>query len=96
MPELARAANVSESHLYRLFRGVHGMPPAEFIERTRIDRACRLLLESSMSVTELALELGFKTSQHFATVFKKYKGVTPSAWRNAGAPHLRPPASRPR
>lgn len=93
VPELARAVSVSESHLYRLFRSVHGMPPAAFIERTRIDHACKLLMETAMPVTEVALELGFKTSQHFATVFKKYKGVTPTAWRKAYAPHL--PGSAP-
>lgn len=52
-----------------------------YMERVRIDCASQMLKESKMSITDIAMELGFKTSQHFATVFKKMIGVTPKAWR---------------
>ncbi|RAP77618.1 helix-turn-helix transcriptional regulator [Paenibacillus montanisoli] len=81
--ELAALAGVSESHFYRLFQSLHGQSPASYIDRIRINRACELLREPGANVTAVALDLGYKTSQHFATVFKKYIGMSPSRWRAA-------------
>lgn len=81
VPELAADLNVSESHLFRVFRDIAGEAPATFVERTRIERARRLLIDSDQSITSLSMDLGFKTSQHFATVFKRYTGVSPRSWR---------------
>ncbi|MFI2856599.1 helix-turn-helix domain-containing protein [Paenibacillus sp. JSM ZJ436] len=79
--QLARAVGVSESHFYRLFRSVHGQSPASFVIRTKMEHACRRLENTDTPVTSIAMELGYETSQHFATAFKKYKGVTPREWR---------------
>lgn len=79
--ELARMANVSESHFYRMFQVAMGISPMAFIERNRMETACARLRQSDISITELALDLGFQTSQHFATVFKRHTGTTPTAWR---------------
>lgn len=79
---LAGELGVSESHVYRVFRQMHGQSPAAYIERLRIDQACLLLVQQpDRAVTDIAFDLGFKTSQHFATVFKKCTGHTPSQWR---------------
>jgi AraC-like DNA-binding protein/mannose-6-phosphate isomerase-like protein (cupin superfamily) len=83
--ELAAKVGVSESHFYRLFQELHGQSPANYIDRLRMNRACGLLRQPGASVTGVALDLGFKTSQHFATVFKKYIGVSPTQWRSS--PH---------
>ncbi|MEC0093837.1 helix-turn-helix transcriptional regulator [Paenibacillus macquariensis] len=81
--ELADQVGVSESHFYRLFHDMHGQSPANYIDRLRIDIACQMLRQQEVSVTIIAMDLGYKTSQHFATVFKKYIGLTPSQWRNS-------------
>ncbi|SFS55806.1 AraC family transcriptional regulator [Paenibacillus sp. BC26] len=81
--ELAALAGVSESHFYRLFHNLHGQSPANYMDRIRINRACELLRQPGANVTAVALDLGYKTSQHFATVFKKYIGVSPSSWRSS-------------
>lgn len=78
---LASELGVSESHAYRLFRSLLGQSPAAFVDRIKIDLACEVLSTQQTSITELAYDLGFKTSQHFATVFKKYTGHPPSKWR---------------
>ncbi|QHT62404.1 AraC family transcriptional regulator [Paenibacillus lycopersici] len=80
--ELAAKVGVSESHFYRLFHDLHGQSPANYIDRLRMNRACGLLRLPEASVTGVAMDLGYKTSQHFATVFKKYIGVSPTQWRN--------------
>lgn len=79
--QLAAELNLSESYFYRLFRETIGQSPASYMERVRIGCASRLLLDSTLSITDITHELGYKTSQHFATVFKKHTGMTPRAWR---------------
>ena len=79
--ELARAAGVSPAHLRRCFRRDLGVPPQRFVLKTRLERACRLLAESDVSITTLALELGFGSSQHFAQAFRKHAGETARDYR---------------
>lgn len=79
--QLAVELSLSESYFYRVFRDTIGQSPASYMERVRMGCACRLLIHSSTSITDIAHELGYKTSQHFATVFKKHTGLTPRAWR---------------
>ncbi|GLX70629.1 helix-turn-helix transcriptional regulator [Paenibacillus glycanilyticus] len=81
--EIAASVGVSESHFYRLFRQTFGQSPSSFVERTRVEYAAQLLSHSPISITRLAADLEFKSSQHFSTVFKKVTGVTPSHWRTA-------------
>lgn len=79
--QLARIANLSESRFKVVFRETFGMPPAEYIVRQRIDRAAKLLSEGKLSITEIAFELGFPSSQYFSTAFKRYRLITPSQWQ---------------
>ncbi|WP_211220757.1 helix-turn-helix domain-containing protein [Paenibacillus terrigena] len=79
--ELAASTGVSASHFYRTFQEYTGEPPITFIERLRVKAACRLLTETQDSVTEITYRLGYQSSQHFATVFKRWVGVTPTQWR---------------
>ena len=58
-----------------------GFSPLNYLINIRISEAIRLLKRSDESVTNIALETGFYSSQHFATTFKKLTGFTPSAFR---------------
>lgn len=78
--EMAKAVQVSSSHFYKLFNRIYGQSPASYMVRIRMERAC-ILLKSDITITEVALRLGFETSQHFTTVFKKIIGSSPSEWR---------------
>lgn len=79
--ELADAAHLSESHFKRKFRGQLGMPPGEYLQRRRLEVAVKLLA-GGKSVTVIAYTLGFSSSQHFSTTFKKYFGISPQSWRD--------------
>ncbi|MDD2456215.1 MAG: helix-turn-helix domain-containing protein [Kiritimatiellae bacterium] len=79
--DLARRAGMAPNHFITRFRDVAGLPPRQFLLDCRMRRASRLLRESAMPVTEIALSLGFCSSQHFANLFKRHTGVTPLAWR---------------
>jgi AraC-like DNA-binding protein len=73
---LAQVARLSESRLKARFKREIGVPPAEYWLRQKIERAVTLL--PTRSITDIAYELGFSSSQYFATVFKRYQLVSPS------------------
>ena len=81
---LARLCDMSESRLKARFKAEVGVPPADYTMRQRIDRTKQLLRQGDSSVTEIALRLGFSTTQYFATAFKRYTGQTPSSYRRQG------------
>ncbi|MBR4013561.1 MAG: helix-turn-helix transcriptional regulator [Clostridia bacterium] len=77
----AELVNMSYSHYSRQFKKAMGKSFCEYLTVTRINAAERLLLTTSMSVTDIALSTGFATSSHFIEKFKKLKGITPSKYR---------------
>jgi AraC-like DNA-binding protein len=80
--DLARRAELSESHFKARFKAETGMSPGDYVLRKKIELAQALLLGSNHSVLQVAMSLGFSSSQYFATVFKRYTGQTPSAFRD--------------
>ena len=78
---LARELNCSRGHLHKSFTREIGMPPSDYAQRLRIKRACSRLVMREQSITNIALDSGFGSSQHFAKVFRKYIGLTPSEYR---------------
>lgn len=82
--ELARRCGLSESRFKERFRHEVGVPPAEYVARRKIDAARSLLLCGDRTVTSIAMELGFSSSQYFATAFKRYTGRTPGEYRRNG------------
>ncbi|HHV96068.1 MAG TPA: AraC family transcriptional regulator [Clostridiaceae bacterium] len=81
LDELALLANLSLSRFKQKFKEVIGIPPGEYILRTKIEESKRLLRDTDRTITEIAHNLGFSSSQYFATVFKKFKNMTPSDFR---------------
>lgn len=84
VPELAREAGLGTTHFYRLFREQTGLAPKAYMEYLRIEEASRRLRYTDESITSLSMDLGFATSQHFATAFRRIKGRTPTEWRRQG------------
>ena len=54
---------------------------SDYLNRVRIEKACKLLLESDMSIARISSEVGYSEHSYFCRVFKKIVGETPSAWR---------------
>lgn len=87
LSDLAAAVGLSERHLCTAFRVSTGRPPHRWLLERRVERAKALLSAGggvAPSVTEVAMACGFTSSAHFATMFRKTTGQTPSAWRQAG------------
>ncbi|MGA7997999.1 MAG: AraC family transcriptional regulator [Bradyrhizobium sp.] len=81
--DLAAVAGLSRMHFASQFRAATGFRPHEYLLRRRIQRAEELLRQSTMTLVEVALTVGFQTQAHFTTVFKRFVGDTPYQWRNA-------------
>ncbi len=63
-----------------------GFSPVSYLINIRISEAIKLLKKPGISLTDIALDIGFYSSQHFSTTFKKLTGYTPSQFRKN---HLR-------
>lgn len=79
--QLATQAGLSVSRYKSRFKQETGYPPADYILRKKIEWAKKLLANDALSITVIALELNFNSSQYFSTVFKRYVGQTPSVFR---------------
>jgi AraC-like DNA-binding protein len=79
--KLARAIEVSEVYLRGLFRSLTGVPPLEFLQRRRIERACDILRSSDESIKSIAWSVGFTDVPYFYRVFKKWMRTTPASYR---------------
>ena len=83
--DLAEKLFISRSSLYLKMNSISGEPPANFIRRTRFNKACKLLLEGRYSISEISNKIGFSSPSYFSTSFKKYVGCLPSEYaKNQG------------
>ena len=78
---LAQVAGLSRMYFAAQFRAATGCRPHECVLRKRIERAQRLLAESSEPLVNIALAVGFQSQAHFSTVFKRFAGLSPHQWR---------------
>ncbi len=78
---LAQIAGLTPSAFSRSFRRHTGMTPIQYISRLRINLACQLLSDTSMSITKICYELGFNNLSNFNRQFLNQKGVPPTAFR---------------
>jgi AraC-like DNA-binding protein len=78
---VAAAAGLSPMHFAARFRLATGQRPHHYILRARIEYAKALLASPERSVVEVAGDTGFRTQAHFTTIFKRFTGATPCAWR---------------
>ena len=84
--ELARIAGLAERSFSRTFHTRFGKTLPQFINELRVGRARRLLLDTTLSVAEVARACGFKNLSNFNSHFRRIAGVTPAAVRRRPAP----------
>lgn len=81
VPDIAAQAGLSVSQTTRRIRELTGTSPREFVIRARIERARRLIEESTMTLEQIADALGYSDVYFFHRQFKALAGVTPGRWR---------------
>lgn len=81
MAEMAGLCHLSPSYFSRLFSRELGETFMNYVNRSKIERSKKLLRESSLSVSQIATEVGYIDISHYIQLFKKFEGVTPSVYR---------------
>ncbi|MEM9644093.1 MAG: AraC family transcriptional regulator [Planctomycetota bacterium] len=79
---LAKMAGLSVSQFERRFRRAFGASPHQYLIRVRIEHACRLLVDTNQTVSEVAQACGFYDHAHFSRRFRRLMNVTPSKYRS--------------
>jgi len=82
LDELLKIAHMSRSNLMRIFRKATGQTPIDYLVRLRIQKAMDMLRNTDLSITEIALEVGFNDSNYFTRQFRGVIGKTPREFRS--------------
>ena len=81
LEDVADKFDMSKSFLSKRFKTATGFGYKEYIIKHRKQNACRLLLETNKSITDIAFECGFNDSNYFGDSFRKIKGISPRKYR---------------
>jgi AraC-like DNA-binding protein len=81
LADVAATTGLTRMHFAAQFRAATGLRPHEYLLRRRIERAQEILSKTDASVVDVALSVGFQTQSHFTSVFNKFVGQPPRAWR---------------
>ena len=81
LEDVADKFDMNKSFLSKRFKTATGFGFKEYIINLRIQNACRLLLETNKSITDIAFECGFNDSNYFGDSFRKIKGISPRKYR---------------
>lgn len=81
LDEVAGRVHMTPTYFSRKFKRVTGIGYKEYLNHVRLKEAARLLLETDLSVTGIALACGFSDGNYFGDLFKKEKGISPRMYR---------------
>jgi AraC-like DNA-binding protein len=84
--EMAAQVGLGTTAFSEKVKNFTGFSPVNYLINIRISEAIKLLKRADINVTDIALDTGFYSSQHFATTFKKLTGYTPSEFRKKNIP----------
>ena len=83
LEDVAREAGVSPFHFLRAFSAVLDVTPHQYLVRSRLRRAARLLVDDDKSITDIAYDVGFGDLSNFVRTFHRAAGVSPLKFRQA-------------
>ncbi len=87
---VADAVGVNRSYLQTLFSNQFGYGIVAYINRRRMEKASFLLINSTISITDIAFQVGYNSRQHFGHTFNKFFGMHPKKYRLLNAKDLEP------
>ncbi len=79
--DLANMENLGISQYYLLFKQLMGVTPSQYITKLRINLACKLLDDATLSISDIAKSCGYEDMFYFSRVFRKECGISPSEYR---------------
>lgn len=81
LKSIAEAVNANQYYLSHIFKEEIGFSPMQYVTRRRIGEAQNLLINTQLSITEIAANVGYNNSNYFQNVFRKAVGLTPGNYR---------------
>ena len=81
MPAVAREFGMAYSYFRREFKRHTGLAPYQYLQQLRLEKARRLITNSTATLQEIAEQLGFASGYHLSAAFKKLHGVAPTHLR---------------
>lgn len=81
LEEILQIAHMSKSNFMRVFKKATGQSPIEYLLRMRIQEGMKRLINTDMSITEIAMDIGFNDSNYFSRQFRQALGQTPRNFR---------------
>jgi AraC family transcriptional regulator len=79
--QLARECGLSRAHFARCFKATTGKSPIAWLLSQRLNRAMALLVDTNMTLTDVASLTGFADQSHFSRVFSRHVRTAPGEWR---------------
>ena len=86
LDDVVKESNFSHGHLCRLFKKYTGERIIDVFSRIKMQHACRLLTNPDLTVLQISSLVGYDSQSNFINQFKKYTGITPSAYRKNMTP----------
>lgn len=84
LDELVEISGMSRRNFIRTFESTMGYPPITYLIRLRVRQACKLLHQSDLNITQIAMAVGFSDSNYFSRQFRSLTGVSPREFRSHG------------
>ncbi|WP_412734139.1 helix-turn-helix domain-containing protein [Halalkalibacterium halodurans] len=81
LEEIASKSGISVRHLNRIFQSYYQTTPISYLQRLRLERACMLLKQTKLTITEISHKCGFNDSNYFTRQFTKAYGCPPKTYR---------------
>lgn len=86
--QMAGTCGIKRTQFSKISQRLCGYPPLTYLGLLRFSKACHLLLNTKKSLTDIAFDCGYNSSQYFSDTFKKLAKMTPSLYRRA-APEIK-------
>lgn len=87
LDEVAEKINLTPTYLSKKFKKVTGVTFKEYVNFIRIRQACQMLLTTDDSITTIAINCGFNSSNYFKDCFRRINGISPRAYRHHSSLH---------
>lgn len=81
LKQVADLIHLTESNFCKFFKKATGKTYSDYLNELRINEACRLLVQSEKTISQISFDCGFETLSYFNRVFLNKKGFTPSTYR---------------
>ena len=86
--EVAKLYSLTPNYCGYLFKKIMGITFNDYLNILRLKHACKALLDTNLSIKEIAFESGFHSLEYFYATFKKFYGITPAKYKTLSPTQL--------